>query len=640
MDYYQNGGGAVAQLQWSSPSTVKATIPQPQLYPYTNPPPGVVMNTPTNGSTYTASASVTMNASAAAQYNNLVSVGFYLNGVFQGSVSNLPYTLTATGLAAGSYALTAVATDGSGLASTSAPVNITVNPGSGQPYGLTTNGPVSAFLNMPTSILGTLPAQLSGTGAFSNTTNRTPAAGMIPYTPNAPQWKDNAVSSWLMAVPNSGGAITPGGQIQFQPTNYWTFPAGSIFVKNFDLIVNVTNATVRRLETELLVRDNNGSLYGVNYKWRPDNSDADLLSGNLSENILITNATGISTQTWYYASPADCLECHNSAVAGNPNGVMMLGVNARQLNGSQTYPATGVADNQLRTLNRLGLFNPAFDEATITNVPHLSAMTNLSASLQERVRSYLDVNCEQCHQPGGQGPTMDARYDTPLARQNITNYPALFSLGISDNACIVKAKDIWRSVLLSRINTLDQNIQMPDFRNLIDTNGVQVITAWINSLPGTPALAPPVLTPSGGTNYGPVSINVLPPDTNAVVYYTLDGTLPTTSSLVYSNAIILTNTATVSANAFETGFNNSVATSGLFTILPPIMFTSSGSFSNGVFQFQLSATPNQSYVLQSSTNLMQWIPISTSTPSASPFNLSDPNATNFPKRFYRVLLQQ
>ena len=162
-------------------------------------------------------------------------------------------------------------------------------------------------------------------------------------------------------------------------------------------------------------------------------------------------------------------------------------------------------------------------------------MTNLSASLQERVRSYLDANCEgSATNPVTRGSTWDARYDTPLAQQNITNYPALFSLGISDNACVVKSKDIWRSVLLTRINTLNQDIQMPDFRNLIDTNAVQVITAWINSLPGIAALSPPTITPAAGTFTNSVRVTLTSTNVGAALYYTLDGSLPSTNSLLYS----------------------------------------------------------------------------------------------------------
>jgi mono/diheme cytochrome c family protein len=279
-------------------------------------------------------------------------------------------------------------------------------------------------------------------------------------------------------VPNNGGVITPDEQIRLHPTNSWTFPAGTVFVKNFDLTVDETKPTFprRRLETQILVRDTNGSVYGVTYKWRADNSDADLLANGLSEDIIVTNETGIRTQTWTYLSPADCLTCHT------PMAGYVLGVNTRQLNGNFTYPATGVIDNQIRTLNRLGLFSPAINEAIIANLPKLSALTNSGASVEERARSYLDANCAQCHRPGGIG-NFDARYDTPLDKQHIVNYPASFSLGYS-NACIIMPKDFLRSVIQDRMNTNTMTIKMPPLgRNVIDTNAVNLIRDWINSLP-------------------------------------------------------------------------------------------------------------------------------------------------------------
>jgi uncharacterized repeat protein (TIGR03806 family) len=531
--------------------------------------------------------------------------------------------------------LTAVATDGSGLISTSAPVNITVNSGSGLPYGLTARATIPAFFNMPPTFNGALPPVLSQTGVFADTTNMVPVSGLIPYSPNTPLWSDGAAKTRWLALPFNGGLDTPDQQIAFSTNGEWAFPTGTIFVKHFSLTTDETdtNVPLRRLETRLLVRDPNGAVYGVTYKWRPDNSEADLLSGSLSENILITNAAGVRTQVWYYPSPSDCLACHT------PAANYVLGLKTRQLNGNLFYPSTGVTDNQLRVFNRLGLFNPAINEAQIPNYSQLVSVTNLTASLTNRFRSYIDANCAQCHRPGGSGPSFDARYDTPLASQNIINGNVLGNLGY-DNAHVVTPRDVWRSMLYQRASSLDPLIKMPPLaRNLVDSNAMDVVAAWINGLPGTPALAPPTLAPAGGTFNGSVNISIVPPDTNATIYYTLDGTLPTTGSSVYTGPILLTNSATLSANAFEDGFTNSVAANGLFTILPPIVFTSSGVFGDGGFQMQLSGAAFANYVLQGSTDLVNWVCISTNTPATNLFNVTDPDATNFPYRFYRALSQ-
>ena len=451
---------------------------------------------------------------------------------------------------------------------------------------------------------------------------------MIPYAPNTILWSDGAQKTRYFAVPNNGGTITPDQQIAFAPTGSWTFPAGTVFVKTFELNTDTTHPDVkRRLETRVLVRDINGQVYGVTYKWRADNSDADLLHGSLNEDILITNATGITTQTWYYPSPADCLTCHT------PVANYVLGVNTRQLNRAFTYPSTGTTDNQLRTLNHLAMFNPAFDESGITNFAQMAALTNLSVSLETRVRSYLDANCVQCHQPGGIGPTFDARFDTPLASQNLING------GLdADGFAMIVPKDIWRSEIWQRMDTTNNTIKMPPLaRNLIDTNAVQVLTDWINSLPGIPALAPPALTPDGGSFVASVNVSAQQPDTNADIYYTLDGSTPTTNSLRYAGPFTLLDSATVSASSFRTGYVNSVTASALF-LVEPLHFASQG-FTNNVFQLMFVGSAGSNYILQATTNFVTWTPISTNTALTNRFDFYDVKATNYPYRFYRVLRQ-
>jgi len=483
--YTHSPGSGLVKWLWASPSTPASVPPGSQLYPISNPAPTITLVRPLAGATYAGPASLTVGARVETVQNTIASVDFYANdtrlGTLHDSVYAPVFALTTTGLAPGTYALTAVATDGSGLASTSAPVSVTITAGSGRPYGLAANSPVAAYLGLPATFNGTLPPLLSGTGVFADTAARTPAAGLIPYTLNQPMWSDGAVAVNYLAVPRHAGPLTPDEQIRLRTTNAWVFPAGTVFVKNLDLPVDERNPAVppRRLETQILVRDANGAVYGLTYKWRPDNRDADLQTTGSTEDILVTNATGVRTQTWTYSSPADCLTCHT------PVANYVLGVNTRQLNGNVTYPATGVTDNQIRTLNRLGLFSPAINEAAIANYAKLTPLADTKAPLSERARSWLDANCSQCHRPGSVA-NFDVRYDTALASQHLTNFPAGVSLGFT-NPEIIAPGELGRSVLFARINTNAPTLKMPPLgRNRIDEAAVQVMADWINRLPATP----------------------------------------------------------------------------------------------------------------------------------------------------------
>jgi uncharacterized repeat protein (TIGR03806 family) len=323
------------------------------------------------------------------------------------------------------------------------------------------------------------PALLSQTGAFANTTNFTPNSALIPYSVNSPLWSDGALKIRWMAVPNDGTPYSTSEQIRFTPTGEWSFPTGTVFVKHFELATNDSNPNLRRrLETRLLVRDTNGGVYGITYKWRADNSDADLLPDSLSEDIAITTPTGLRTQTWFYPSPQDCVTCHN------PNAGHVLGVKTRQLNGDFPYPASGVTDNQLRALNHIGLFTPALNETNIPNYAKVVPVTDENASVETRVRSYLDANCAQCHRPGGVQGNWDARFDTPLANQDILNGAVFNSLGVT-NAREVAPGSLSRSIMYLRANT-NSALKMPPLaRNITDTNFIPVLAQWItNFVPG------------------------------------------------------------------------------------------------------------------------------------------------------------
>jgi len=420
-----------------------------------------------------------------------------------------------------------------------------------QPYGLPVRPPTKSYLFMPTNAEGRLPRLLSQTGAFDNTRALRPAGNLIPYDLNLGFWSDSAVKTRWISLPTKG-------TIRFASTGEWTFPSGTVFVKHFELATDETNPDIKqRLETRLLVRDHSGGVYGATYKWRADNSDADLLATNLTEAIAIRTATGMRTQLWYYPSRADCLTCHTPIAGG------VLGLNTRQLNRDFLYP-TRVTDNQLRAWNSLRLFEPLFAESAVAGFPKLASPDDTARTLEDRARSYLDVNCGQCHRPGGTVAFFDARYDVPLENQALIGGRVLIDEGI-DGARAIAPNDIWRSIVFLRTARLDGTRMPPLAHNELDQKGLALLRQWIESLPGPPVLPPPTISPRGSEIKEPITVT-LQGEPGAVIRFTLDGSAPAESDPVYEKPISIAGPTVVRARAFKPGFTKSIPAQEVFAV--------------------------------------------------------------------------
>lgn len=424
--------------------------------------------------------------------------------------------------------------------------------GAQAPFGLDSRTVPRPYLHMPPRGDMPLPQLLSRTGAFRDLKHLIPMPGLVAYELVVPFWSDGAVKTRWVAVPKE--------KIRFTPAGLWTFPRGSVFVKTFELPSDAADPAIkRRLETRLLVCDDADGVYGATYKWRPDNSDADLLTASVSEDIQITTADGKThIQTWYYPSRRDCLTCHTARAGG------VLGAKTRQLNRDIAYPS-GVTDNQLRTWNHLGLFSPGFSDLELASFDTLAAMGDGTRSLEARARSYLDANCSHCHQPGGTVANFDARYSTSLDHQELVNGPILIDEGI-DRPRVIAPHDIWRSIAFMRVNT-NGEIRMPPLgRETIDQKGVELLRQWIESLPGRAVLDPPVISPVGGTFNNPVTVALTQSEPGSEIRYTLDGSVPGPADLLYERPIDITDPTVLRTRAFKEGFTRSIAAQEVYIV--------------------------------------------------------------------------
>lgn len=343
-------------------------------------------------------------------------------------------------------------------------VDFGTDPRNGEPLLCSLLGTVARLVRTGTPTGAAPPATLSATGAFSNLSTLTPNTGIVAYEPNVNFWSDHAIKSRWFAIKNTTDSMT------FSSAGNWTFPTGTVWIKHFDIeTTRGVPATRRKLETRFLVKTATG-VYGLSYRWNAGQTDATLVAESGEEAAIPSSSPA---QTWRFPSRGECITCHTQV------GGHALSFNTPQLNRSHTYGA--FSQNQIQALSDAGYLSaPA---SGVNNLRAYAAANDTTQSLEWRVRSYLAVNCVQCHQPGGAVQALwDAQSTTKTDMANLINGLLINDDGDTANRFVVPG-DTAHSMLLRRQQG-NGVPRMPPLGTLErDLANEQLVSDWIASLP-------------------------------------------------------------------------------------------------------------------------------------------------------------
>jgi uncharacterized repeat protein (TIGR03806 family) len=335
----------------------------------------------------------------------------------------------------------------------------------GQVYKIVSSGPP----------VGDPPDVISKLGVFSDLASLTPAAGLIPYDMSTPLWSDGAKKARWMIVPTDAKQ-----QIEVTADGSWNFPVGTVFVKHFEL--EQPGAASHRLETRFLVHAKDDRYYGVTYRWRADNSDADLQNPD-------SFREKVGEQTWHFPSRGECGRCHNSSAG------FVLGPKTAQFNRPFYYASSGLTANMVNTLQGLGLFKSPLMPASLPQMPTLHEGTAFS---QDRARAYLDANCAGCHRPDGAARgNWDGRFSTSLDMQNLIGADPVEAQGIT-GAKVLAPQNPASSVLFKRLSALDGLAMPPLAKSIVDERAVSIFSTWLAAMNLQAKPTAPVATAATG----------------------------------------------------------------------------------------------------------------------------------------------
>lgn len=299
-----------------------------------------------------------------------------------------------------------------------------------------------------------------------------PGYGVLPYKPISSLFTDYALKERFVWVPVGETASF------VQDNKSLDFPLGSALIKMFYYNNVLPTNTTRIIETRVMVKTQNGWDF-AEYVWNDAQTEAFLET---------TEDGGYTEVNWLkdgqerfvnYRIPAkqQCVICHT-----NDFETLPLGIKPQNINSMLSYDDG--SNNQLQKLIDFGYLEDALPESILTVVDWKDA----SKSLEQRAKSYIDINCANCHIDGGQGDYRVIRLGYSDTLNNDENAGVCVDAdtpipGLMGQKHIAPG-DPENSIIYYRMSvTGDQPYKMPQFgQSLVHTEALVVLEEWINSI--------------------------------------------------------------------------------------------------------------------------------------------------------------
>ena len=310
------------------------------------------------------------------------------------------------------------------------------------------------------------PEKLSDFRFFKDASAQVPHDKVIPYELISTLFSDYSYKQRWVYVPNEKKA-------EYQEDWVFNFPTGSALIKTFYYPIDERNPELGKnlLETRLLLKKDQG-WEAVSYAWNKEQNEAFKKIAGKTINVSWTDFMGEERDVRYRVPNVNqCKECHDADDKISP-----IGPKARNINKDFAFKE-GTFNQLTYWMNR-----QIIDEYPLDLVSPVD-WTDESKDINDRVRSYLDVNCGHCHSPTGNANSTGLYLhlnETRNINLGVFKKPVATGRGSGGLKYSIVPGEPEESILLHRMISMDPGVMMPESgRALTHTEAVEMVRDWI-----------------------------------------------------------------------------------------------------------------------------------------------------------------